>query len=63
MNTHCSKLNLAATSKYDQRTVVYALEYGFGYVRQEALVVASVIIAATSKAKQLSVMLQAGRAE
>ena len=43
------KLNLAATSRYDQRTVVYALECVFGYLRQEALVAASVIIAAKSR--------------
>ena len=51
------KLNLAATSRYDQQTIVYALECVLGYLRQEALVVVSVIIAAKGRVEQSSVML------
>ena len=36
-------------SRYNQRTVVCALECVFGYLRQEALVAVSVIIAAMSR--------------
>ena len=39
------KLDLAAMSRYDQQTVVCALENVFGYLRQEALITASVVIA------------------
>ena len=49
------KLDLIATSRYDQRTVVCALECVFGCLRQEALVAASVIITAkSSKTEQSS---------
>ena len=42
-------LDLAAMSRYDQGIVMYALECVFGYLRQETLVEASVIIAAMSR--------------
>ena len=47
------KLDLAAMSRYDQRTVVCALEYVFGCLRQEALEATSVIIAAKSSRAEL----------
>ena len=43
------RLDLAATSGYDQRIAMHALECVFGYLIQEALVAASVNIAAASR--------------
>ena len=48
------RLDLAATSRYDKLIVEYALECVFGYLRQEALVVTSVIIATTSRLELVS---------
>ena len=48
------RLDLAATSMYDQQIIVNALECVFGYLRQETLVAASVVIAATSRLKLVS---------
>ena len=48
------RLDLAAMGRYDQRIVEYTLECVFGYLRQEVLVAASVIIAATSRLELVS---------
>ena len=44
-----ARLDLATMSRYDQWKVMSAMEYVFGYLRQEALTAASVILAATSR--------------